>query len=188
MIDKNKIISLSNKAYKKISSEFDIKRFEISFGAALVLYGIKKKTQDIDVTIDNNTFNKIKKNYTIDDGFNSKRIRSYIPYVDIHKEDKKRKTKTLYGLTIATLPQVIEDKKEIGRDKDLNDLILIDKFLKKNKCVIGDKVIAKHFPKIIIEGHVIDIKENKNKENTITIKNEFGIKISVTPDKIKQKT
>lgn len=103
-------------------------------GAALVLYGVKPETADIDIGCTCQLFSELQqrgfgitkekpgKGIVIDDN------------IEIFEDWMPEKKNLIYDVPVANLLDIRKFKEQLGRDKDLRDIALIDKFLSvKNK-------------------------------------------------------
>ena len=113
---------------------YDRREYRVVTGGAMVLYGIREQTHDIDLGCTSGLADRLER-----DGF-----------VPVRTADGKRKfriggdievfegwmsgtAETVEGFPVVCIDGLIEMKKELGREKDKRDLELIRKFLKAGK-------------------------------------------------------
>jgi hypothetical protein len=115
------------------SLKFDPDEYCLGYGGALVLYGIKDSTADIDIMVTKPLFDKLSQKYNVDyDTFNEPYI--YIDeIVDIFiGEDLDLKT-YIEDIPVYTLDAIIESKRRLGRPKDVEDIKRIEEFMGNGK-------------------------------------------------------
>lgn len=108
-------------------------------GAALVMHRVKESTNDIDLGCTTKLFE-----YLVSKGFevliNSDKTRRIIINDDLELFENWNVDKIVMieGFPVGTLESIRKQKFEQGREKDLKDIDLIDKYLNKRKLV-GEK-------------------------------------------------
>ena len=120
----------------KVLSEFPYSRedYWVVAGGAMVLYGIKEQTNDIDLGC-----NKKMADMLEDDGFFYKTTESgnrqfkYGENIEIFENWLKDSVEFAEGLPVITIKGLIEMKRELGREKDVNDIRRIEEYLKQAK-------------------------------------------------------
>ena len=105
--------------------------YVVTAGGSLLLHGIREETQDIDLACTASLAQKL-----IDDGFPQsvrygKRRIEIAEDFEVYEETSLPDFVLIDGIPAMTLDEVIAMKKRMGRDKDLRDLELIEKFLNK---------------------------------------------------------
>ena len=119
---------------KKIS--FDIKEYWVTSGAAMVLYGVKKETRDIDLGCTSKLAEKLQKEgyYTevLVDGTRRIQLSETIEIFENWVEDK---VVMIEGIPVVSVEGIILMKEKLGRDKDLIDICLIKEWQNKNETV-----------------------------------------------------
>lgn len=99
-------------------------------GGAMVLYGIREQTGDVDLGCTRALSEKLQaQGYPVKimpDG--SKRI-EFAEDVELFEEWLFGEVEMLDGIPVISLPGLIEMKRQIGREKDLRDIGLIEKFM-----------------------------------------------------------
>lgn len=122
---------------------FDKKDYMLVAAAALVFYGIKETTNDIDMSVSDELYEKLitdyKANYVGCD------IKGYKLYrIDGDIEDELDFGKTFFnfeekeiidGIQVQTLENIIKFKKIMNREKDLKDIKLIEDYIKNNNQI-----------------------------------------------------
>ena len=112
--------------------EFPYKRNEywLITGGAMVLYGIREQTTDIDLGCSKLLADKLEADGFLfkktDDG---KRWFRYGDNIEIFEEWLRDTTKTVGGFNVVSIKGLIEIKQELGRDKDKKDIEMIKAFL-----------------------------------------------------------
>lgn len=113
------------------SLNFDKNEYCIISGGILVMYGIKENTNDLDLLISHDLFNKIKNIYNLKSRF-SKFPDLYeldsLTEVRVEEFDKNDVT-YVDGYPVWSLEKQLEWKKNNHREKDLVDIKLIEEYL-----------------------------------------------------------
>jgi len=100
-------------------------------GAALVLYNIREETSDIDIGCTTDLINKL-----INQGYEYKILNDntkYIKYnqnIEIYENWLFDKVDYIDEIPVISIKGLIEMKKKLGRPKDLEDIKLINNYLK----------------------------------------------------------
>ena len=121
----------------KILNEFnfDSKEYIVISGAAMVLYGIKDTTHDIDISVTEKYYRYLEDNYDCEIerqdeyGNNVYYIGKYLNFGKLYYTENKD---FVEGFPIQRVKDIIDLKKMLGREKDKKDLELIDMYLNKN--------------------------------------------------------
>ena len=101
-------------------------------GGAMVLYGIREQTADIDLGCNKETADRLEA-----DGYLSKRMDNghrqfkYGDTIEIFEGWLRDSVRTVDGFQVISIKGLIEMKKEIGREKDKRDIELIKAFLER---------------------------------------------------------
>lgn len=109
---------------------FNINEYIVIAGAALVLHGVKDRTADIDLSCTSKMFNELisrGKNFKIN--YLGYRYISFDIDIEIFEEYGVYNINFIDGIPTADLQSIRKMKMELGRDKDLEDIKLIDKLL-----------------------------------------------------------
>ena len=115
-------------------SEFPYDRNEywVITGGAMVLYGMREQTADIDLGCSERLANQLETDGCLlrrtDDG---KRWFKYGENIEIFEEWIMDSIETVHGFNAVSIKGLIEMKQELGRDKDKKDIELIKAFLKR---------------------------------------------------------
>lgn len=106
----------------------------LASGAALVLYGVKESTRDIDLICTTAFADKLEERGVPfrRDGLDGTRIFQINDKVEVLEDWHTDEVVELEGLRAASLSSIRKQKEALGRTKDLEDLALIDDFLKRN--------------------------------------------------------
>lgn len=125
-LDKEMIL----KELSKIS--LPTEKYWVVMGAALVLYGIKKTTKDIDIGCDLELFNHlIEQGYELKLSNSGKKKITIKENINIYCEWDVEGIVLIDSIPVADLKSIINDKQKLGRDKDLEDINIINGFLGK---------------------------------------------------------
>lgn len=118
--------------------DFPMGSYWLVMGAALVLYGVKGTTNDIDLGCTSDLFNTlIAKGSKLVFSNSGKDKIALGNCIHIYREWKVDNTVLIDGIPVADLNSVIHDKEMIGRAKDLEDIIAIRKFINEEKLRHG---------------------------------------------------
>lgn len=124
-LDKKQIIN------KLKNFPIDSTSYYLIMGSALVMYGIKENTNDIDVGCISKAFDSL-----INNGFKAVKSRSgldkivFSQEINIYREWKIDYVLYLEGIPVADLKTIMEDKIRFGRPKDSEDIKKIIGFIK----------------------------------------------------------
>lgn len=124
MLDRKDII----KIIKEIDLPFD--EYWITSGAALVIHGVKKMTHDIDL---GGTTNLVE--HFIQNGCTFKIVEDNSRIVEVNNHIELLENwivddiELIDNLPVATLQSIKKQKFELGREKDIRDIKLIEEFL-----------------------------------------------------------
>lgn len=103
-------------------------------GSGLVMHGIRALTNDIDIGCTTELFDKLAQNNnsvkTMDDG---NRALVFHEVIEVFENWNVDGITEIAGLPVATIASIKKHKEELGRKKDLDDLILIDSYLSRNQ-------------------------------------------------------
>ena len=113
-------------------------QFWVCSGAALVLFGVKKYTCDIDLGVTSELFENLLQqgfsfHYSQQDGTRIMNLGQKIEALENWglTSDKV----LLHGVQVEALASIRKQKEELAREKDLQDISLIDQFLRKKNEV-----------------------------------------------------
>lgn len=110
---------------KKMISEFFNEHGEypvVFAGAALVMYGLRSLTTDIDCFVSSNLFEELKKTWPTNE-------KGYVKYKDVFEVSTWNHEGNVFiidTVVCLSLDEIVKQKKEWGREKDLRDLELIE--------------------------------------------------------------
>lgn len=125
MFNKQQILDKLN------SLGFPRDQYCIMTGAALVLYGIRHETADIDIGCSSLLFDQLlQKGYEAE----QRKIHKGIVIdgcVEIFEGWTSDKILFIEGIPVADIHYIRQFKEQLGREKDLRDIKLIDSFLEK---------------------------------------------------------
>ena len=104
-------------------------------GSAMVLYGIRELTHDIDMGCSSKMADQLEKDGyvpTLTESGNRKFIIG--DEIEIFENWKYGSIERIDGVPVLSLDGLIEMKKSLGREKDHRDIALIEEFKKKANC------------------------------------------------------
>lgn len=101
--------------------------FIVSMGASLVIHGIKKYTNDININVSKDVFSKLKQKYNIISE-NSKDV-IYYDVFQINNSDLNVKKDLIDNYYFQDLESIMKQKKILNRKKDIIDIKAIDLYL-----------------------------------------------------------
>ncbi len=110
--------------------------YTIVYGAALVLHGIKDNTSDIDMNGSPAAFKILaEKGYKLEDypkrpGTKYIKLTEYIDIFDPKTMSSKVLTQMVNGYKVQTPGSILMEKKKRGRPKDLQDVKIIEDWMK----------------------------------------------------------
>jgi hypothetical protein len=120
--------------YKKFVNAIgviDLLKAPVGHGGTLLLYGLRKETNDIDVAVSAVIFKKLKeRKYPISD-FQGNEVIHWDSKVDVHLDDTSLGRTVKEGVGTWTLETVLQEKKKLNREKDQADIKKIEELLKK---------------------------------------------------------
>jgi len=117
-----------------MSLPFPINDYWVVMGAALVMHNVKEVTHDLDLGCTFTLFNSLVALGFVPKISQSGRQRvDYSEIVHFYLEWPVDSLESIDGIQVASLQSVINDKRLLGRDKDLYDIQLIEAFLKGMK-------------------------------------------------------
>lgn len=124
MLTKKDIIQLLNQA------SFDPNEYWVTTGAAMVLYGIKEMTRDVDLGCTTKMADQLEKEgYYVEVAPNGNRRIVFSPLIEIYENWIADKVVSVEDIPTVSIDGLIAMKKQIGRKKDAEDIALIQKFL-----------------------------------------------------------
>ncbi|MDE6931928.1 MAG: hypothetical protein K2P37_04495 [Oscillospiraceae bacterium] len=123
MLDREEIVCLLKE------TGFHIEEYWVTSGAAMVLYGIKDKTRDIDLGCASELADKLERDgyptETLCDG--TRRI-VFSEAIEIFENWIEDKAVLLDGIPVVSIDGMIMMKEKLGREKDHKDICLIQEF------------------------------------------------------------
>ena len=97
-------------------------------GAAMVLYGIKDSTSDIDLGCNSRMADRLEREgFMVGRSDSGNRRFKYGEDIEIFENWLNDSVTTVEGFQVITLKGLIEMKRELGREKDFKDIELIEK-------------------------------------------------------------
>lgn len=103
----------------------------LTSGAALVLYGVKETTRDVDLICTRALANRLEAQGVPfrRDGLDGTRIFALSPLVEVLEDWETERVIELEGFPAASLLSIRKQKEKLGREKDMEDITRIDQFL-----------------------------------------------------------
>ncbi len=120
----------------KILKEMDLplNQYWITSGAALVIHGVKDTTRDIDLGCTTELVEAfLKKGCKCKVVEDNSRIVEVNDNIEILENWFVEKIEFIEGLPVGTLESIKKQKAELGREKDMKDIKLIDEFIKRKR-------------------------------------------------------
>ena len=128
MLHKEEIICLLTE------TAFDIEEYWVTSGAAMVLHGIKETTRDIDLGCTSQMADKLEsEGYHVEVLHDGSRKIAFSEQIEIFENWIEDKVILLEGLPVVSIDGMIRMKEELGREKDMEDILLIKKFRNSNR-------------------------------------------------------
>ncbi|MBR2600407.1 MAG: hypothetical protein IKD84_05830 [Erysipelotrichaceae bacterium] len=113
---------------------YDPAQYWIITGAAMVIYGLREQTHDIDMGCSKEMADLLERDGHLHkispDGRRSFRIGELIEVFEGWICDK---TVEIEGFQVISLKGLLEMKRGLGREKDLRDIRLIEEYMKENE-------------------------------------------------------
>ncbi|WP_017415305.1 hypothetical protein [Clostridium tunisiense] len=120
----------------KILKEMNLplNQYWITSGAALVIHGVKDTTRDIDLGCTTELVEAfLKKGCKCKVVEDNSRIVEVNDNIEILENWFVEKIEFIEGLPVGTLESIKKQKAELGREKDMKDIKLIDEFIKRKR-------------------------------------------------------
>lgn len=128
MLNKNDIINILTKY------NFPKNQYCIISGASMVLQGIKQETNDIDISVSQELYDKLLENNSciLEKTLPNKKNVWFLDKLNFSTNYYENIEKFEYGgFSIQTPKDIIKLKKELNREKDKKDIELLESFLKE---------------------------------------------------------
>ena len=107
----------------------------LTSGAALVLFGVRENTRDVDLVCTKELADRLEAEGDPfrRDGLDNTRIFSVNEYVEVLEDWETEEVVEIEGLRSASLLSIRKQKEALGREKDLRDIALIDGFIREKE-------------------------------------------------------
>ena len=132
------VLAMFNKgdiAQKLTCPLFDGKEYWVLTGAAMVLYGIKDNTKDIDLGASSEFIDElISKGYNYDFCDDGTRKICFDEF-EIFENWIYGSINHIENIPVISLEGLIELKRNLGREKDVTDIALIEDFMKREEML-----------------------------------------------------
>ncbi|NMM63581.1 hypothetical protein HBE96_13025 [Clostridium sp. P21] len=120
----------------KILKEIDLPLSEywITSGAGLVIHGVKEATRDIDLGCTTNLIEQyLRKGCQYRVSYDNLKIVEVSDKIELLENWFVDEIEFIDGLPVGSLESIKKQKMELGRDKDIYDIKLIDEYIKNKK-------------------------------------------------------
>ena len=112
---------------------FEKTQYWLVAGAAMVLYGIRESTNDIDMGCSKELADELEtRGYPTSDMPNGMRRIQISKDIEVFENWYHDKVCIHNGIPIITMNGLLEMKHELGREKDMYDIMLIEKYMRNN--------------------------------------------------------
>ena len=126
MLNKEEIVCLLKDA------ALDANEYWVTSGAAMVLYGIRDGTRDIDLGCTSRLADsQALEGYAAEEHQDGSRKIVFSETVELFENWIEDKVVFLEGLPVVSINGMVRMKEKLGREKDLKDIILIKEYLAK---------------------------------------------------------
>lgn len=116
------------------SISLPIEKYWVVMGAALVMHGVKETTKDIDIGCSLELFTYLlERGYELKLSSSGKKKITIKENINIYCEWHIKGFVIIDSIQVADLDSIINDKKKLGRDKDMDDINSIMLFISKGK-------------------------------------------------------
>ena len=107
----------------------------LTSGAALVLFGVRESTRDVDLVCTKELADRLEaEGYPFRrDGLDNTRIFSINEHVEVLEDWETEEVVEIEGLRSASLLSIRKQKEALCREKDLRDIALIDGFIREKE-------------------------------------------------------
>ena len=127
------IFNMNKEELKKLVDSLDLPKDEyyILSSGSLALYDLRKNARDLDLCVSKELFKDLKEKFNIDEkDKNSCGFYKINDLIECIPEDKKSFTRDFReGYPVETLESILKFKKNLMREKDIEDIENIEKFL-----------------------------------------------------------
>lgn len=128
MLKRTDIINLLNQ------TDFNPSEYYLSFGAALVMYGVRAETDDIDMGCSKELADRLEsEGYKTVLMENGKRNIKYSEKIDIYEDWSEGEIVIIDNIPVLSIQGVLAMKKRFNREKDKRDIALIEEYLRNQK-------------------------------------------------------
>lgn len=111
---------------------FSEKEYWVVAGGAMVLHGFRPYTRDIDLGCDTNLADKLERQgYAVSRCGDGTRKITYSENIEIFENWIEDKTEIIGGVPVVSVDGLIKMKKKLGREKDIEDIAMIEKARKR---------------------------------------------------------
>ncbi len=162
--------------------QFDVNEYMIISGASMVLQGIKSSTGDIDIAVSKKYYDYLVENYdcTTQKVKNNLNIYLIDNVINFSTNYYNREEVIIYdGFPIQNIDGIKKLKLNLNREKDINDINKLDKYLNLNPLVLaylGDSIYEVYIRKYLIDIGNIKVNElQKEATKFVSAKSQANI-------------
>ena len=113
---------------------FDTGEYWLITGGAMVLYGLREQTGDIDLGCTTRLFEALQaQGYSVNTMPDGTRRVAFAEDVELFENWLQGSVQMLDGVPVVALEGLIAMKRQIGREKDLRDIAMIEEYLAKGE-------------------------------------------------------
>lgn len=109
--------------------DFPPQEYCLGYGGALVLYGIKESTPDIDLVVSSSLFDQLAKDHAVQVANLGEPYIRFNEEIEIFKNSELDPRVYIEDIPVASLPKIIQEKMKLGRSKDIEDIKRIKRFI-----------------------------------------------------------
>lgn len=158
---------------------FDSSKYIVISSASMVIQGIKESTKDIDIAVTKDYYDYLINNYDVE--FERKNMGVKVYYIDkvinFSTNYYNASEVIMYeGIPVQSLEGIRNLKSSLGREKDIKDINLIDKYLCLNPLALaylGDSVYEVYVRKYLIDRGNTKVNDlQKNSTNYVSAKSQ----------------
>ena len=104
----------------------DPDEYRINAGGAMVLYGLRRETHDLDIWCTKKLGNTLAERYGFETAEDGARRFVPMPDVEIYENMQPGETVRLNGIPVASLREVLAFKRKLNREKDQRDIAVLE--------------------------------------------------------------